>query len=154
MPSPTNGPRSRTRSPSATYPGSIGLPARSTPSGAITWRHGVYGSYNVGANDTCTMLPGLYVFTGTVSLQATNSTLLGTGVTLLLTCKAGSTAEPSTLRGSRRHLRRQARPSAIIDHGHGHHDGDGAALIPVTPRPARRPRLLAQTHVVNLSWRS
>lgn len=55
---------------------------------------GIYHSFTVGANQTCTLQPGLYVITGTWDLQATNSTIRSdptqTGVTLYVTCAQAS----------------------------------------------------------------
>lgn len=89
-PEPESGPRIGDPFANLPYPSYTGLPPKSDPCGAGGGT-GVYASYEVGNNATCTLLPGLYVFTGTLSLKNT-SKLLGAGVTLLFTCKTGTAA--------------------------------------------------------------
>lgn len=88
-PEPESGPRIEDPFAGVTFPSYSGLPAKSNPCGGGGGT-GAYGSYEVGNNATCTLSPGLYVFTGTLSLKNT-SKLRGTGVTLLFTCKTGTT---------------------------------------------------------------
>lgn len=96
-PEPEHGPRIEDPYADIVFPNYSALPAKTTPCGA-SGGTGVYGSYEVGPNETCTLSPGLYVFTGTLSLKNT-SKLLGNGVTLLFTCKTGSTARPCAATG-------------------------------------------------------
>lgn len=88
-PPPEQGPRIEDPFAGVVFPSYTSLPSKSNPCGA-TGGTGVYGDYEVG-NTTCTLSPGLYVFTGTLSLK-NNSKLQGNGVTLLFTCKSGSVA--------------------------------------------------------------
>ncbi len=93
-PPPTQGPRIGDPMAGVTFPNySLILPKnKSNPCGA-TGGTGVYGSYEVGNNATCNLVPGLYVFTGTLSLKNTSKLLSpGGGVTLLFTC--GTAANP------------------------------------------------------------
>lgn len=60
---------------------------------------GIYNvDYRVGNNVTCTLQPGLYVFTGVLSLNNT-SKLLGTGVSMYFTCRTGAVPRPCNSNG-------------------------------------------------------
>ncbi len=95
-PQPQPGPRIEDPFADVVFPNYTGFPAKTDPCGG-SGGTGVYQSYEVG-NTTCTLSPGLYVFTGTLSLK-NNSKLQGNGVTLLFTCKTGSTARPCNAPG-------------------------------------------------------
>jgi hypothetical protein len=65
-----------------------GLTAKSNP---CTDGPGLYASYDVPNNATCTLQPGLYVISGTWNLK-NNSNLVGTGVTLYVKAPSGALA--------------------------------------------------------------
>lgn len=86
-PAPTQGPRIEDPLAHVTFPNYASiLPKNKTNPCGATGGTGIYGDYEVG-NTTCNLLPGLYVFTGTLSLK-NNSELRSpaNGVTLLFTC--------------------------------------------------------------------
>ena len=81
-------------------PATTGLSVRSNP---CTDGPGLYGAQNLNGNGTCTLAPGLYVFTDPVTLGG-NQKLAGAGVTLYFTCgvagsvgSCGSDAQPGSL---------------------------------------------------------
>jgi Flp pilus assembly protein TadG len=55
-----------------------GLQNKGTNASPCTQGPGIYGSYNI-KNETCTLAPGAYVFTGTLSFQNTGSHLTSGG---------------------------------------------------------------------------
>ncbi len=65
-----------------------------TKTNPCTGGPGIYGSYRIGAGQTCTLTPGLYVFTGTFSAQSNvNTRLVANNVTMYFTC--GTSAAPT-----------------------------------------------------------
>ena len=84
-------------------PSTTGLVVRSNP---CTDGPGFYGAQNLNGNGTCTLAPGLYVFTDPLTLGGSEK-LSGTGVTLYFTCgvagtigSCGSDAQPGSLQAS------------------------------------------------------
>lgn len=91
-PPPTQGPRIGDPMAGVTFPNySLILPKNKPNPCGVSGGTGVYGSYEVDNNETCNLLPGLYVFTGTLSLKNTSKLLSpGGGVTLVFTCGTSS----------------------------------------------------------------
>jgi hypothetical protein len=72
---------------SMTMPTTSGLLLRSDP---CTQGPGRYGSVSISGSGTCTLSPGLYVFTDTLSIGG-SKTFVANGVTLYFTCGASGT---------------------------------------------------------------
>jgi Flp pilus assembly protein TadG len=70
-----------------TMPTTTGLPLRTDP---CTQGPGRYGSVSISGSGTCTLTPGLYVFTDTLSIGGTK-TFAASGVTLYFACGASGT---------------------------------------------------------------
>lgn len=96
-PEPERGPRIEDPFASLVLPSYAGLSRKSNPCGAAGGS-GVYQSYEVPNRDTCSLSPGLYVFTGTLSLGNT-SRLTGSGATLLFACGTSVSPRPCSTSG-------------------------------------------------------
>jgi hypothetical protein len=73
-------------------PSTTGLLVRTDP---CTQGPGLYGAVSMSSGGTCTLAPGLYVFTDSLSIGG-NKTFIANGVTLYFTCGTGGIIAPCT----------------------------------------------------------
>ena len=69
-------------------PSDMGTLSPAVKTDPCTQGPGYYGGVSRGGSTSCTLVPGLYVFTEPLTLSG-NATVTGTGVTLFFTCGAG-----------------------------------------------------------------